>query len=73
MRTMTGLVEFLFGTGNVHVIGWDGSDYYEEATLTGPTNMLAGLNIGDCDSDGQNEVKGCEILGEPVRNSSGSM
>ncbi len=58
-----GAVEFCFGTGNVHVIGWDGSQYYEEATLTGPTNMLAGLNIGDCDSDGQNEIKGCEILG----------
>ncbi len=58
-----GAVEFCFGTGNVHVIGWDGSQYYEEATLTGPTNMLAGLNIGDCDSDGLNEIKGCEILG----------
>ena len=58
-----GAVEFCFGTGNVHVIGWDGSQYVEEATLTGPTNMLAGLNIGDCDSDGHNEIKGCEILG----------
>lgn len=58
-----GDIEFCFGTGNVHVIGWDGSSYYEEATLTGPTNMLAGLNIGDCDSDGRNEIKGCEILG----------
>jgi hypothetical protein len=56
-------VEFCFGTGNVHVIAWNGTGYYEEATLTGPTNMLAGLNIGDCDSDGENEVKGCEILG----------
>lgn len=58
-----GDIEFCFGTGNVHVIGWDGSSYYEEATLAGPTNMLAGLNIGDCDSDGRNEIKGCEILG----------
>lgn len=58
-----GKIEFCFGTGNVHVIGWDGSQYYEEATLSGPTNMLAGLNIGDADSDGLNEVKGCEILG----------
>lgn len=58
-----GAIEFCFGTGNVHVIGWDGSQYIEEATLTGPTNMLAGLNIGDCDSDGLNEIKGCEILG----------
>ncbi len=58
-----GSIEFCFGTGNVHVIGWDGSQYYEEATLTGPTNMLAGLNIGDTDTDGLNEIKGCEILG----------
>jgi hypothetical protein len=58
-----GAVEFCFGTGNVHVIGWNGTGYYEEATLTGPTNMLAGLIIGDCDTDGQNEIKGCEILG----------
>jgi len=58
-----GAVEFCFGTGNVHVIGWNGTGYYEEATLGGPTNMLAGLNIGDCDTDGNNEIKGCEILG----------
>jgi len=58
-----GAIEFCFGTGNVHVIGWNGAEYYEEATLTGPTNMLAGLIIGDCDTDGLNEVKGCEILG----------
>jgi hypothetical protein len=58
-----GNIEFCFGTGNVHVIGWNGNAYYEKATLTGPTNMLAGLIIGDCDSDGRNEVKGCEILG----------
>jgi hypothetical protein len=58
-----GNIEFCFGTGNVHIIAWNGTSYYEKATLTGPTNMLAGLNIGDCDSDGENEVKGCEILG----------
>jgi len=58
-----GDVEFCFGTGNVHVIAWNGTGYYEEATLTGPSNMLAGLIIGDCDTDGRNEVKGCEILG----------
>jgi hypothetical protein len=58
-----GDIEFCFGTGNVHIIGWDGTAYYEKATLTGPTNMLAGLIIGDCDNDGNNEIKGCEILG----------
>jgi hypothetical protein len=54
--------EFCFATGDVHIIGWDGSSYVEEATLTDPTGMLAGMNIGDCDSDGRNELKGCEIL-----------
>jgi hypothetical protein len=24
--------------------------------------MLAGINIGDCDTDGLNELKACEIL-----------
>jgi hypothetical protein len=54
--------EFCFGTGDVHVIGWNGTGYYEKATLTEPTGMLAGMNIGDFDSDGKNELKGCEIL-----------
>jgi hypothetical protein len=54
--------EFCFGTGDVHIIGWNGTSYHEEATLTDPTGMLAGMNIGDCDSDGRNELKGCEIL-----------
>lgn len=54
--------EFCFGTGYVHIIGWNGTGYYEKATLTDPTGMLAGMNIGDCDNDGKNELKGCEIL-----------
>jgi len=54
--------EFCFGTGYVHIIGWNGNSYYEKATLTDPTGELAGMNIGDCDTDGKNELKGCEIL-----------
>ncbi|MBN1280142.1 MAG: VCBS repeat-containing protein [Candidatus Thermoplasmatota archaeon] len=54
--------EFCIGAGYVHVIGWDGSTYVEEAVLTEPTGMLAGLIIGDCDSDTHNEIKACEIL-----------
>jgi hypothetical protein len=54
--------EFIVGAGHVHVIGWNGSGYTEEATFTEPTGMLAGMIIGDTDTDGQNEVKGCEIL-----------
>jgi hypothetical protein len=54
--------EFCFATSDVHIIGWNGNDYYEEATLTEPTGILAGMNIGDFDTDGKNELKGCEIL-----------
>jgi hypothetical protein len=54
--------EFCFGTQQVHIIAWDGSAYYEEASLeTG--SMLAGMNIYDFDTDGLNELKACEIMG----------
>jgi hypothetical protein len=54
--------EFVFGTQQVHIIGWNGEAYYEEATLTDPQSMLAGMNICDFDTDGFNELKACEII-----------
>jgi hypothetical protein len=54
--------EFCVGGGPVHIIGWDGSQYVIEATFSEPTGMEAGMNVGDFDSDGLNEVKACEIL-----------
>ena len=54
--------EFVFGTQQVHIIGWNGTAYYEKATLTDPQSMLAGMNIGDFDTDGRNELKACEII-----------
>jgi hypothetical protein len=54
--------EFVFGTQQVHIIGWNGTSYYEKATLTDPQSMLAGMNICDFDSDGLNELKACEII-----------
>lgn len=54
--------EFCFGTQQVHIIGWNGTGYYEKATLTDPQSMLAGMNICDFDTDGQNELKACEIM-----------
>jgi len=54
--------EFVFGTQQVHVIGWNGTAYYEKATLTDPQSMLAGMNICDFDTDGFNELKACEII-----------
>ncbi len=55
--------EFVFGTQQVHIIAWNGESYYEEATLTDPQSMLAGMNICDFDTDGLNELKACEIIG----------
>jgi len=55
--------EFVFGTQQVHIIGWNGETYYEKATLTDPQSMLAGMNICDFDTDGLNELKACEIIG----------
>jgi hypothetical protein len=57
-----GQQEFVFGTQQVHIIGWSGTAYYEKATLTDPQSMLAGMNICDFDTDGRNELKACEIL-----------
>jgi len=54
--------EFCIGGGQVHVVGWDGSAYVVKATFTEPSGMEAGMNIADFDTDGQNEVKACEIL-----------
>jgi hypothetical protein len=54
--------EFVFGTQQVHIIGWNGQSYYEKATLTDPQSMLAGMNICDFDTDGFNELKACEIM-----------
>jgi hypothetical protein len=54
--------EFVFGTETIHIIGWNGEIYYEKATLNDPKSMLAGMNIGDFDTDGLNELKACEIL-----------
>lgn len=55
--------EFVVGGGYIHIIGWDGTKYYEEATITRTSGMLAGTIIGDCDSDGKNEIKACDIIG----------
>jgi peptide/nickel transport system substrate-binding protein len=58
-----GKQEFCVGGGHVHIIGWTGSNYTEEATITDTSGLLSGLNIGDCDTDGWNELKACDILG----------
>jgi len=57
--------EFIAGGGNVHVIGWTGTNYAEEATITETSGLLAGSIIGDMDSDGFNEIKACSIITGP--------
>ncbi|MGB9694075.1 MAG: FG-GAP-like repeat-containing protein, partial [Fervidobacterium sp.] len=55
--------EFVVGGGYVHIIGWDGTKYYEKATIKETSGLLSGVIIGDCDSDGKNELKACDIIG----------
>jgi len=55
--------EFLAGGGNVHVIGWTGTGYVEEATITETKGMLSGTIVADMDNDGLNEIKAQDIIG----------
>ncbi len=57
-----GCNEFCYGGGNVHVLGWNGTAYVMEHIFTEVTNMEAGMNVGDFDTDGLNELKACEII-----------
>jgi len=54
--------EFCIGGGYVHIIGWTGSSYVEESTITYTSGVLSGVIIGDCDTDGLNELKACDII-----------
>jgi len=58
-----GINEFCAGGGNVHVIGWTGTEYVEESTITRTVGLLSSVVIGDCDTDGLNELKVCDIIG----------
>jgi len=56
--------EVCVGTGVVHILGWNGDEYVEEAIL--PTQgTLAKVAVGDCDNDGYNEVNAADVLGSP--------
>jgi len=55
--------EFAVSSGdNVHIIGWTGSAYAEESTITATGGLMSGVVIGDMDTDGKNELKACNIL-----------
>jgi hypothetical protein len=57
--------EFLAGGGDVHVIGWTGTHYTEEATIPETEGLLSGTIIADMDNDGLNEVKATSIIVGP--------
>lgn len=57
-----GMPEICAGTDVVHILGWDGSTYIEEAVL--PTfGCQAVVCIGDCDNDGLNEINVASVQG----------
>jgi hypothetical protein len=57
--------EFLAGGGDVHVIGWTGTHYTEEATIPETEGLLSGTIVADTDTDGLNEVKATSIIVGP--------
>ena len=50
------------GPTYLHIIKWNGTAYEEIDTITETQGMLAGVNVGDFDTDGDNEIKACDIL-----------
>ncbi|MCD6223088.1 MAG: VCBS repeat-containing protein, partial [Thermoplasmata archaeon] len=57
-----GDLELVVGPTYLHIIKWNGTAYEEIDTITETQGMLAGVNVGDFDTDGYNEVKACDIL-----------
>jgi len=55
--------ELVVGGGDVHIIGWTGTMYAEEATIPQTSGLLSGSIVADTDSDGLNEIKACDIIG----------
>jgi hypothetical protein len=56
--------EVCVGTGVVHILQWNGSDYVEQAVL--PTyGLLSVVSIGDCDNDGKNEINVANVNVHP--------
>jgi len=55
-----GINELCIGTDQIHIYQWDGADYVEEATISEIVGNCVWVNIGDCDSDGFNELKTCD-------------
>ena len=51
-----GRKEACIGTNYIHIVGWNGVEYYEEAVINETYGILPGVHVGDCDNDGKNEI-----------------
>jgi len=58
--------EACIATDHVHIIGWNGVKYYEEAAINETYGILPDVHVGDCDNDGKNE-----LLTETLRETEG--
>ena len=57
-----GQLEFLIGPENIHIVRWNGTGYEEVYLITETQGMLSSVIAADFDTDGENEVKACDIL-----------
>jgi len=56
-----GFNEVVVGSGETHILQWNGMTYVEEAVL--PTfGWMAVVCIGDCDNDGKNEINAGNVV-----------
>ncbi|HEC76589.1 MAG TPA: VCBS repeat-containing protein [Thermoplasmatales archaeon] len=51
-----GIAEIAVGTDKVHILQWNGKEYFEEHVIEETHGLLAVTCIGDMDNDGKNEV-----------------
>jgi len=59
-----GFNEVVVGSGETHILQWNGMTYVEEAVL--PTfGWMAVVCIGDCDNDGKNEINTGNVVIDP--------
>ncbi|MEM2780263.1 MAG: FG-GAP-like repeat-containing protein [Candidatus Bathyarchaeia archaeon] len=62
------LNELVVGGGDIHIIGWNGSRYYEKLVIAETDGLLSSILIGDFDNDGYKELKASSMLiGRPYK------
>lgn len=60
-----GEAEVCAGTHHIHILGWNGSTYVEEAVIDETFGSLAVVSIGDIDNDGKNEINAGSVIVNP--------